>query len=124
MPFLPNPPLQPLRIPAGWHADYNEFFDVEPDHTAEAFSGSWLYFKEDMLQLTHPEWRLLLDLGWYPEFQPEGSFLLQLIQLMDDVEQMPEAWWHPLATYRSLSRHTIVAMIEAWLLEPPSKVRT
>lgn len=121
MPPLSEPLLQPLRIPTGWHVAYNQFFDVDPDLSVEAYSGVWWDFKEDMLQLTHSHYRVLVDLGWYPEHQPEGSFKLVLIQLTDDKEDMPEAWSHPIATYRSQSRQTIVATIEAWLHDPLSR---
>ncbi|CAG0935870.1 hypothetical protein TFLX_04721 [Thermoflexales bacterium] len=123
MSFTPDPPLQPLRIPAGWHVAYNQFFDIEPDMTAEAYSGSWWYFSEDMLQLKHAEWKLLLDLGWYPESRPEGNFKIYLVQLMDDVEEMPDAWESPLATFSSPSRQEIVKTIEAWLLKPPARAK-
>lgn len=123
MPLLPNPPLQPLRIPSGWQIAYNQFFDVEPDSATEACSESWWHFNEDMLQLTNVQRGLLLDLGWYPEHQPDECFRLVLIQFTSNEDDMIAAWNHPFAAYESSSRHDVVMTIEAWLHNLPSKTK-
>lgn len=123
MPFLPDPPLQPLRISQDWQVAYNQFFDVEPDSTTQAYNGSWWHFKEDMLQLTNSQRGLLLDLGWYPEHQPDRCFRLVLIQFTSNEDDMIAAWNHAFAAYESPLRHEVVMTIEAWLHNPPSKTK-
>ena len=34
---------------------------------------------EDLLQVKYPS-NFLLDLGWYPEYKPKGSFVIQIIE--------------------------------------------
>ncbi len=66
--------LQPLRIPAGWMVDYNQFFDedVTKENVEESYN-----FKEDILQFSYPQRDRIIDLGWYPEFNwKKGSFRL------------------------------------------------
>lgn len=67
-------PLQPLRIPMGWHVDYNNgLYEIDPLPELVPEADRWWVFKEDMLQLTHPRSNRLLDLGWYPEGDLAGG---------------------------------------------------
>ncbi|MCA9071849.1 MAG: hypothetical protein KDA84_23135 [Planctomycetaceae bacterium] len=68
-----------LQIPAGWMVRQNHFYDITP---AEALDGDWLGFpfSQDILQLHNDHLRMLLDLGWYPDGDPDGHFRLILIQ--------------------------------------------
>lgn len=43
------------------------------------FSEQLDNLKEDLLQVVFTE-NFLLDIGWYPEYEPEGQFVVQLIQ--------------------------------------------
>jgi hypothetical protein len=72
------PPLQPLRIPAGWLIAYNNaLYELDPDPTSVPEGDRWLRFKEDMLQMTNARRNRLLDLGWTPEGDLiEGSYKL------------------------------------------------
>jgi hypothetical protein len=61
-------PLQPLRIPTGWHVDYNNgLFEIDPLPELFPDENPWWIFKEDMLQMHNDRFNRLLDLGWYPE---------------------------------------------------------
>ncbi|WP_460832800.1 hypothetical protein [Lysobacter humi (ex Lee et al. 2017)] len=72
-----NPPLQALRIPAGWRVAYNNgLYAVDP--TPETIRWWWI-FKQDMLVLVHDERGRLLDVGWSPEMDVEaGRYRLHL----------------------------------------------
>lgn len=60
-------PLQPLRIPTGWHVAYNNgLFEIDPLPELFLDEIPWEIFKEDMLQLTNDRFDRLLDLGWNP----------------------------------------------------------
>jgi hypothetical protein len=59
--------LQPLRVPSGWNVEYNDgFYEIDPipELVSEDDRG---FFKEDLLQMKHPQFNRLLDVGWYPE---------------------------------------------------------
>ncbi|MGK9268220.1 hypothetical protein KXR56_16350 [Bacillus inaquosorum] len=72
-----------LRIPAGWTVDYITLKDTDPK-TLEASDDAWLFdFNQDLLQISHKTKNLLLDVGWYPEGDPTGSYGIELIKNED-----------------------------------------
>ncbi|WP_438420787.1 hypothetical protein [Bacillus siamensis] len=69
-----------LRIPTGWTVDYISLKDTDPK-TLEANDDAWLFdFNQDLLQISHKAKNLLLDVGWYPEGDPTGSYGIELIK--------------------------------------------
>ncbi len=109
--------MQPLRIPGGWTVLYNKLEDLEPEELPPDDRG-WLFsFNEDILHIYTTARRkrnkqvetqkLVLDLGWYPDSDPSGSFRLEAI-LNDD-------WINPLLTFSSRSKQEIVDTLEYWL---------
>ncbi|KXZ17122.1 hypothetical protein AXI59_14295 [Bacillus nakamurai] len=88
-PFIQDPPnLLRLKIPEGWTIDYNTLKDTNPK-TLGAEDEAWLFdFNQDLLQISHKTKNLLLDVGWYPEGDPTGSYGIELIKNED--------WEHPL----------------------------
>ena len=69
----------PLRIPSGWMVTQNHFYDIVPSEVLN--EGRLDYpFVQDVLQLHNQHLRMTLDLGWYPDGDPNGSFRLVLIQ--------------------------------------------
>ncbi|MGM0949762.1 MAG: hypothetical protein ACQEWT_13150 [Bacillota bacterium] len=72
-----------LKIPAGWTVDYITLKDTDPK-TLEANDDAWLFdFNQDLLQISHKTKNLLLDVGWYPEGDPTGSYGIELIKNED-----------------------------------------
>ena len=67
-----QPPLQCLRIPTGWHVNYNEFREADP-------SGDRDDLKEDLFQAYHAGANRLLDLGRYPDGDAGAPFALKSI---------------------------------------------
>ncbi|MQU65353.1 hypothetical protein GHO25_19755 [Pseudomonas sp. FSL R10-1350] len=63
---------------------YDELSSVTEGTAALA----WDSLKEDMLQVEYPE-NILLDVGWYPSFDPEGTF--QVCVVKDFQWDVPEA---------------------------------
>lgn len=111
--------LQPLRVPGGWTIAFNKLKDVEPKELDEQ-DNLWLFaFTEDILLMYSTSSRkrngkveqqtLTLDLGWYPDGDPNGAFLLQAI-LDDD-------WEKPLLQFQSKSKDAVVKMLEQWLFQ-------
>lgn len=119
--------IQPLRIPGGWTVVFNEFTDIEPMEIPAENEEMWLYnFSEDLLYISTEMTRkwdkqtqkqtLGIDLGWYPEGDPNGSFKLQAI--LDD------NWENPLLEFSSRSKDEIVQTLEKWLFRkfmPPNR---
>jgi hypothetical protein len=75
IPLAADEPLQALRISEGWMVSYNSFCEVNVDHP-----DAWTLLKESLLQLKHERRNRLLDLGWYPEGEPDGRFVMRLYE--------------------------------------------
>jgi len=89
---------------------YNDFnIDENRSFKAQEFS-----YKEDILQITFGE-RYTLDVGWYPEGNPDGYFLVKGIEDCD--------WMRPLIMIRSRSLGELKGAIEqvAMLLSSQKK---
>ena len=109
--------LQPLRIPGGWSVMFNQFSTLDPE-TLPPEDRKWLvFFVEDILHIYTDHTRkrnkrvetqrLAIDLGWYPDGDPEGAFRLEAI-LDDD-------WINPLLSFTSRRQQEIVDALENWL---------
>ena len=88
---------------------FNKFEDIDPE-TLPAEDEAWLFaFNEDILYMCKQteKQELALDLGWYPDGDPDGQFVLQAILNGD--------WNKPLLEFCSRSKDEIVRMLEKWL---------
>ena len=101
---IKNFELQPLRIPAGWYIKYNMFSEYDPDTDGREYSYELC---EDLLQLEHEY--LMIDLGWYPQSDINGSYKLYLV---DTSKAAP--FYHPLEVFSSRLKKEIIYMIEYW----------
>ena len=73
---------------------YNDFnIDSKIPFKNQEFS-----FKEDILQVNYPQ-GYLLDVGWYPEFNPKGKFTIYIIKNCD--------WSNPIAIKKTKSLETL-----------------
>ena len=104
-------PFQPLQITRGWFVGYNEFKNIEPysDIKVEGLPDDdvWELFLQDLLQLEHKAYGIIIDLGWTPEADPNGSYELTVIKNKD--------WNNPLFHYESKNKDDIVEKINHWL---------
>ena len=92
--------LQPLRITTG----YNTFSEYDPDKDG----GEYFYeLCEDLLQLENKN--LLIDLGWYPYGDINGSYTLYLV---DTTNERP--FEYPLELFSSKSKQEIINKLEYW----------
>ncbi len=107
--------LMALKIPSTWAVIYNSFGDEDPVVRDGSITNDESY-KEDLLSIeclwfngtgwsTEPN-GYVLDLGWYPEADPQGSYCLTLLR---------GDWDHTLVNYESRDRRQIRAAIERCL---------
>lgn len=78
-----------LPIPAGWTIHWNRIFDVDPADADEILPcdgiGVWLVcFGEDLLYCTNRCGAFLLDVGWHPECDPAGRYVVQVVRRSTD----------------------------------------
>lgn len=103
--------LQPLRIPAHWSFEWNKLELVEPD-TLSKNDAVWDFtLVQDILFMHRKigEQTVSIDLGWYPDGNPDGAYRLVAI-LGDD-------WENPILEATSRSTKEIVDIMEYWLFE-------
>lgn len=111
--------LQSLRMPPGWTIGINKFENIEPNELAED-DERWLYtFTEDILWIYRTnqrkknkqveEQKLAIDLGWYPDGDPTGSF--RLVAILND------NWAEPLLEFSSRSKQEVVERMEQWFFQ-------
>jgi hypothetical protein len=110
---LKDVPLQSLKIPTGWTVTWNQFYDIEPNSNIYLDGlpdgDVWELFLQDLLQLKHFNKNIILGLGWTPEANPEGSYLLQVIA--------DEDWSTPIVVYKSKNKSEVVGKIDDLLLK-------
>lgn len=94
--------IQPLRISSGWTIELNNFCECDPDNC----DNFCKYLIEDLLQLAHKRFNLVIDLGWYPDLDPNGCFHLVLIK---DFK-----WENPLEIFESRKPKDVIEKIEYW----------
>ncbi len=89
--------LQPPRIPSGWTIMINKLEDIEPEELSPE-DKIWLYaYTEDILYMYTNMSRkknkeletqtLVIDLGWYPDSDPKGTF--RLLAILNDNWENP-----------------------------------
>ncbi|MFD4337157.1 hypothetical protein ACFWPP_08130 [Streptomyces anulatus] len=82
------PDLMPLRLPSGWMIAFNHFFEIPtPEKLTQRERDAHL--GQDLLSLEHMRagkggWEpvpggYIIDLGWYPHGDSNGSYVLSLI---------------------------------------------
>ena len=60
--------------------EQNHFYDVSPEDARLSDDLLDYPFFQDILHLRNHQRRMVLDLGWYPDSDPNGQFRLRLIQ--------------------------------------------
>lgn len=107
--------LMSLKIPATWAILYNSFGDEDPD-VCDGTIINDEYYNEDLLAMQRLQrgdagWftgsnGYTLDLGWYPEANPDGHFRLVLVY---------GDWDNVIAEFESKDRREVQAKIECYL---------
>ena len=78
-------------MPAKWKLNYNKLLKIDPDTISIEDDKIWYKFSEDILNMVNTEHNILLDIGWYPEFNRDGHYGLVVIENNE--------WQKPLETF-------------------------
>lgn len=90
--------------------DYNDF-DIDENIPFEEQKYS---YKEDILQISFGD-RFTLDVGWYPEFNPTGHFVIKIIQDKD--------WLNPVSRIKCKTLSRLKKAIESSALLIKSQLK-
>lgn len=103
------PKLQSLRIPAGWEVVLNKFLEIDIED-CPVDNENWIDFTEDITYLRRKsrKYNIGIDLGWYPDTDPQGAFHVKVI--------LDEKWEKPVIEYVTRERKEVVKTIEDLLL--------
>lgn len=101
--------LQPLRIPSGWEIVFNKFLEIDVKDCL-VDDENWLDFTEDItyIKRKNKKYDVGIDLGWYPDADPQGEFHVKVI--------LNENWENPIIEYITRERGKVVETIEDLLL--------
>lgn len=79
-----------------WEIKYNKLINLDPENNdlnAEEKERVWLgAFTQDILWLGKKDGSMTLDIGWYPDGEPNGSFGIQVLKRTDGTAD----WHNPL----------------------------
>lgn len=103
------PKLQSLRIPAGWEVVFNKFLEIDIED-CPLDNENWIDFTEDITYLRRKsrKYNIGIDLGWYPDTDPQGAFHVKVI-LDENLEK-------PVMECVARERKEVVKTIEDLLL--------
>lgn len=113
---MDNATLIPLQVPQNWAVLYNSFYEEEPI-IVDGEISNLLAYKEDVLSIVQVQYLTgkgysiitkgyWLDLGWYPDGDPEGNYSLVLFK---------ENWENILVRFEAKEQATIQAAINSLL---------
>ena len=100
-------------IPTGWNVTWNTLTEPEGDADIPPVDD----LSQDLLQLQSSVRGILIDVGWYPDWNPEGSYRLVCIRLCSNDDEWYEAWENPLRSFECRSFRKLRDQIEAWLID-------
>ncbi len=112
--------LQPLRIEAGWHITYNQFYEVDP------IAGYESYFEgSSLLQLQNDSRLKCIDVQWRPERDLSGQYEMTVLNFVEQFNEKTHSfdihpnWEEPFLTFATSSRSILVLKIEELLKTLP-----
>lgn len=76
----PSLPLQAIPITEFWFVDYHQWFDVPVEEVQQHPEA----FKPTLLHCSQPLRGRVLNVGWYPEADPQGQW--QLVVHADNLQ--------------------------------------
>lgn len=98
--------FQDLRLPPGCFSTYKTFFDIEPP-LEDPLLMDWKYFKEFLLQILYKRkgnLKMVLNMGWFPECDPSGRFIIKVFK--------GDASFEKILEFESRSKQKIIDKIE------------
>jgi len=103
-------------------------FDITPDeaaqHSADTHNDNvWaLYFIQDLLHFKHREDGRLLDVGWYPDSEPNGAYRMVLLTPLSETNDDGSwryDWRNPILEFKTRSLNELKSQIERLTIRTP-----
>lgn len=108
---IKSPPLRPLRVPSGWIITKNNFYNLSPNnkpkYKAYSHDDGWGLFDFELIIFNFPKLNYYLDMGWKPEYNPNGKFEMNLVRGED---------WESVKTFETRSLKKLTEIINDEML--------
>lgn len=119
--------IHPVRIPAGWTIELNKLHEVEPDPSIdliggpEGFSLLEVFFEQNLFRASNQKRGMLIDVGWYPEWDKEGQYELEVYSFREEADAVSnskrkELGDKPIYSYATKSTKDLIQKMEDLLL--------
>ena len=110
---MPSQPLFKLNIPLGWNTSKDHLSGRVLASEEPPFGLSWEDLNEDMIFVTSSRCSLAIDLGWYPDYSPEGQFRIEVV----DSDNLAATYAKPLRAFATRSVWVAKLKMEDWMEE-------
>ncbi|HCN51471.1 MAG TPA: hypothetical protein DIT10_20695 [Chryseobacterium sp.] len=100
-----------ITIGKNWTIIYNSLssLDLEENNlTKEELEYAILGFTQDLAQIESNDHQLLIDIGWCPDIDIDGEFLLQMLPIKNGACD----WFNPVLEFRTRSLKQLLVKIE------------
>ena len=110
---MPSHQLFKLNSPEGWNTTKDHLSGRVLASEAPPFGLSWEDLTEEMIFVTSSRCALGIDLGWYPDYSPEGQFRIEVV----DLDNLAATFARPLREFATRSVWAAKQKLEEWMTE-------
>jgi hypothetical protein len=110
---MPSQRLYKLDIPRGWNTSKDHLSGRVLASEEPPFGLSWEDLNEEMIFVTSSRCFLAIDLGWYPDYLPEGQFRIEVV----DLDDLAATYARPLREFATRSVWVAKQKMEEWMGE-------
>lgn len=100
-----------ITVGKNWTIIYNTLSMLDPEEnnlTKEELEYAILGFTQDLVQIESKDQQLLIDIGWCPDIDINGEFLLQMLPIKNGECD----WLDPALEFRTRSLQQLLVKIE------------
>jgi hypothetical protein len=110
---MPSQQLFKLNIPQGWNTSKDHLSGRVLASEEPPFGLSWEDLNEEMIFATSSGCSLAIDLGWHPDYSPEGQFRIEVV----DFDNLAATYAKPLLAFATRSVWAAKQKMEEWMEE-------
>lgn len=100
-----------ITVGENWATIYNSLLALDPEEnnlTKQELEYAILGFTQDLVQIESKDKQLLIDIGWSPDIDINGEFLLQMLPIKNGECD----WHHPVVEFKTRSLPQLILKIE------------
>ena len=110
---MPSHRLFKLNSPQGWTTTKDHLSGRLLASDEPPFGLSWKDLNEEMIFVASSRCSLGIDLGWYPDYSPEGQFRIEVV----DLSNCAATYAKPVREFATRSVWAAKQKLEEWMAE-------